>query len=418
MEKFVEIITIGDEILYGQITDTNSQWISQQLTALGFSVIRKSSVGDSQTEILKILEESYLRSDLIIITGGLGPTKDDITKQTLCRFFNSRLQLHKQALQDVKAFFAKRGKELSETNLQQAYLPDNCEYIRNESGTAPGMLFEKEGKIFVSLPGVPFEMKNIISQELIPILKSKFILPVIEHFFIRTSGIGESYLSDIIKDWEENLPSHIKLAYLPSLDGVKLRLTGKGRDLEELRKQLNEQVSKVKPLIEKYIYGYQDDELISVISNKLKSHRLTISTAESCTGGLIASEITSIAGSSEYFKGSVVAYDNQVKINTLGVNSQSLSEDGAVSESTVRQMAENIRIILKTDIGVATSGIAGPGGGTKDKPVGTVWIAYSDEEKTVTRKLNLSGTRENIIRLTSVAVKNLILECLKIKNQP
>ncbi|GAL86458.1 competence/damage-inducible protein CinA [Sporocytophaga myxococcoides] len=413
-----EILTIGDEILYGQITDTNSQWISEQLTSIGIKVIRKTSVGDEGSEMVKAIQEAELRADLIIITGGLGPTSDDLTKPVLTQYFNTRLILHEEALKDLTAFFERRGRELTEINRQQAYLPASCTIIRNYYGTAPGMWFERNGKVLISMPGVPYEMKAMITEQLIPKIRAFFNPPVIIHKMIRTSGIGESFLADKIKSWEESLPSFIKLAYLPSLDGVRLRLTAITDKEKETETDnfLEKEQERLREIIEDYIYGYGEDNQEQALGKLLIKHKLTIGSAESCTGGMVSATITSAPGSSEYFKGGIVSYDNEVKINVLGVKKETLAEYGAVSEATVIEMVNGVQKLLKTDIAVATTGIAGPGGGSAEKPVGTIWIAVRIKNKTKTKKLQLGNIRENNIKMTTYAVFNLIRETLREKN--
>ena len=405
---YADIITIGDEILYGQITDTNSQWISAELDKLGIRTKRKSSVSDKESEILEIIAEAEKRSDIILITGGLGPTNDDITKKTLAKYFNSEMVLHETALKDITAFFAKRGRELSETNKGQAYLPTACTYIPNRSGTAPGMWFERNGKIFMSMPGVPFEMKELMTSEVLPRLTSYFETPVIVHQLIKTIGIGESNLADLIKSWEAQLPEHMGLAYLPSSGEVKLRLTATGDEKEFLKTEIAVEVEKLKPFIAEYIFGFTDEPLEKILGDSLRAKKLTIATAESCTGGYLSHLFTSIAGSSDYFKGGIIAYDNEIKTNFLNVSDEVLRNFGAVSENTVREMAESVRKKMNASIGVAVSGIAGPGGGTEEKPVGTIWIAFSDGQKTVSKKLLLTARRDNNIRLAAYSVLNMI----------
>ena len=405
-----EVITIGDEILFGQITDTNTQWIGTELTNIGIRTIRKSSVGDQANAILQVLREAHQRAEIIIITGGLGPTKDDITKKTLCEYFGVGLVRNEEALALVTSFFAKRGREMTDLNRGQADLPANATYIQNDWGTAPGMWFEHEGRVYVSLPGVPFEMKNLMANRILPKLTEHFETPIIKHKIIRTVGIGESFLAELIEGWEDALPSHIRLAYLPSFGGVKLRLTATGDDNAVLDRELDEQVQKVLPLIERNVFGYDDDELETVIGALLKKQNLTLSTAESCTGGAVAARLTSVPGSSAYFWGGIVSYDNSVKINQLGVQPATLEQFGAVSEETIRQMAEGVRKALGTDIGIATSGIAGPEGGTPDKPVGTVWIACATQQRTTTRLLKLGQYRDQNIQLTTTYLLNLLRE--------
>lgn len=403
-----ELLTIGDEILYGQIVDTNAQWMSVALDEVGIKVIRKTTVGDQEPEILTALAEAERRADIILITGGLGPTSDDLTKPCLAKYFNCELRIHEEALAEVTEFFKSRGRELTERNRQQAALPVCCTKITNPVGTAPGMWFEKEGKVFVSMPGVPHEMKKMMTERVIPKLREQFTLPVIQHEIIRTVGIGESILAEKIEGWEKALPEHVKLAYLPNLGEVKLRLTAIGSSREELKKELSTLKQSLLPIAGEYIYGYGEEPLEKVIGNLLRERKLTLSIAESCTGGYLSHLVTSIPGSSEYFMGTMIPYAYDIKMRQLGVKPEVLEKYGAVSEPTIVEMANIVRAKFNTDIGVATSGIAGPGGATPDKPVGLVWIAYSDKHHTVTKKLLLSKDRMINIRMASVAVLNLI----------
>ena len=403
-----EIITIGDEILFGQITDTNTQWIGAELTGIGIRPVRKTSVGDRQEDILSALSEASQRADVIIVTGGLGPTKDDITKHTFCKYFGSELKINEEALALVTEFFAKRGRAMTELNIQQAALPTNCTYIPNLWGTAPGMWFEKDQVIYVSLPGVPYEMKSLMEHAILPRLKERFSANIIQHKIIRTIGIGESFLAETIEDWENALPQHIKLAYLPHFGQVKLRLTATGTNQETLDSELQNQVALLLPLIQDYVFGYDADELESVIGKLLVDNDATIGTAESCTGGFVANQIVNIPGSSQYFEGSVVSYSNAVKINILGVSRETLEDYGAVSEQTAKEMAEGARRALKTTYAISTTGIAGPDGGTAEKPVGTVWIACATPTETVTQLLTLRNNRKVNIELTSSYVLNLL----------
>lgn len=408
-----EIITIGDEILYGQITDTNTQWISAELDKIGIRTIRKSSVGDSEEAILSIFEESSKRADLVIVTGGLGPTKDDITKKTFCKYFNTELIVHPQALADVTEFFKKRGRALSGLNTSQGELPANATFIPNTMGTAPGMWFEQNGVVYISMPGVPFEMKGMMTLTILPKLQEYFKTPVIFHKVIRTVGIGESYLAEMIESWEDNLPENIKLAYLPSMGNVKLRLTGFGDNLQIIESQIEEQFQKVLPTIQEYVYGFGNDELEEVIGRILTQRKETVSVAESCTGGYLSHQFTKVSGSSAYFMGGIISYDNAVKINQLGVKPETLNTYGAVSEQTIIEMAQNVRKLMKTTYGLATSGIAGPNGGTPEKPVGTIWIAISSEKGVITKQLTLGGFREQNIHLTAINILNLLrTKCL------
>ncbi|HCW09333.1 MAG TPA: competence/damage-inducible protein A [Cytophagales bacterium] len=403
-----ELLTIGDEILYGQIVDTNSQWMSVELDKVGIKVIRKTSVGDVESEILTAFAEAEKRADIILITGGLGPTSDDLTKPLLANYFNCELKLHAEALEELSAFFKSRGRELTETNKQQAYLPTCCTKITNAIGTAPGMWFERNGKVFMSMPGVPHEMKKMMTEQVIPRLKEKFRMPAIVHKVIRTIGIGESIIADKISAWEKALPPHIKLAYLPGIGEVKLRLTGTGSDESSIKSDVEELTKKVMPLINDYVYGFDNETIEEAIGRMLRERNLTIAIAESCTGGYVSHLITSVPGSSHYFHGSMIPYDYEIKMRQLGVKPEVLEQHGAVSEPTIIEMANIVRAKFNTDIGVATSGIAGPGGATPEKPVGLVWIAYSDKHQTVTRKLQLSTERLLNIKAASIALLNLI----------
>ncbi len=404
----VEILAIGDELLYGQTKDTNSHWISVELDKVGFKVIRRTTIGDKEDQILTAFAEAEHHADIVLITGGLGPTSDDLTKPCLVKYFNCETAIHPEALAEVTDFFKRRGRELTEVNRQQAALPICCTKITNPTGTAPGMWFDKNGKVFVSMPGVPHEMKKMMLDMVIPKLKARFQTPALHHQMIRTVGIGESYLADKISDWEKSLPDHIRLAYLPGLGEVKLRLTGTGDSIDVLKQEMDALVEKLKPLAEEYIYGYGETPLQVVIGNTLREKKLKLSIAESCTGGYLSHLITSVPGSSDYYLGSIIPYDYEIKMRQLGVRPETLEKYGAVSEPTIIEMANIVRSKFNADIGVATSGIAGPGGATPDKPVGTIWIAYSDKHKTVTKLLKLSQERLYNIQYSATAALNLI----------
>ncbi|MEX2512653.1 MAG: competence/damage-inducible protein A [Cyclobacteriaceae bacterium] len=414
MNKIVtaELISIGDELLYGQIQDTNSKWISEQLDKIGVRVVRKTTVGDDRSALLEAFQSASEKADIILMTGGLGPTKDDLTKEVLASFFDCSMVLFPKALEDLGLLFANRGRELTPTNRQQAYLPNNCTYIHNAKGTAPGMWFEEKSSIWMSMPGVPHEMKDLMEKEVIPRIKKRFILPVIYHKMVKTVGIGESWLSDLIAQWENKLPGHIRLAYLPSLGEVRLRLTGFGEVQNEVMKEVDDQINQLLPLIERYVYGFNEDTLPSVIGQLLIQNSQTVALAESCTGGFISHLITGIGGSSTYFNGSIVPYHNQFKNHILGVNFLTLEKYGAVSEETVKEMAIQVREKFRAGYGLASSGIAGPGGGTVEKPVGLVWIGCSDGETCYTRKLQLTQDRSVNIQLTAVAALNLLRETI------
>ncbi|MBR08687.1 MAG: competence/damage-inducible protein A [Rickettsiales bacterium] len=407
MPTYAEIISIGDELLYGQTLDTNAHWISAQLDLIGIKVKRRVTIGDVEDEILNALKEAEERADVILITGGLGPTNDDLTKPLLAKYFNVGYVLNESALQEIKELFNKRGREITEPNRKQAELPANCTKLTNSMGTAPGMWFDERNTIFVSMPGVPYEMKDIMSAEVLPRLSEKFSVGVILHKIIRTVGIPESSLAELIQDWEAALPNQLKLAYLPSMGQVKLRITAIGDDKTQLAKLINENVNTVLPLIQKYVYGFDDDELEKVVGETLLKHNKSIAFAESCTGGYLSHMITSIPGSSAYFKGSIVSYDYDVKVNSLDVNLAEMEEKGAVSEEVVVQMATAVREKLNADVGLSISGIAGPGGGTEEKPVGTVWICYSDKEKTIAKKFNFTRDRVLNIKFSALAALNM-----------
>ncbi|MFA6949787.1 MAG: competence/damage-inducible protein A [Lentimicrobiaceae bacterium] len=403
-----EIITIGDELLIGQVVDTNSAFIAQQLNLIGIDVNQITSIADNHERILKTLKEATDRADVIIITGGLGPTKDDITKAALCDFFHTHLVFNQASYDNVERLFNLRNYRMTEINRKQAEIPACSEALHNEQGTAPGMLFRKNGKIYVSIPGVPFEMRTLMINHIIPILKP-LSKEVILHKTILTQGVGESVLAETIEDWETALPPFIKLAYLPQPGMVRLRLSARGTSQETIQKELDQQVQKLYSLIPDHIFGENEDNLETIVGKLLNDRRLTLSTAESCTGGYIAHLITSIAGSSAYFKGSVVSYSNDAKMNLLGVKAETLEQYGAVSKQTVIEMAEGAKRTLATDCSIAVSGIAGPEGGTPDKPVGTVWIAVSTPvHGTVTHKFLFGEHRErNILRSANTALNML-----------
>jgi nicotinamide-nucleotide amidase len=410
------IITIGTEILYGHILDTNSQFISNLLTEMGIRVVLKSSVGDVRDEILAMLAYADGQSDLVLITGGLGPTNDDITKKCLSDYFNSPLRMNEQALAGVRAYFEKRGMPFTEINQRQAELPEMAQIVPNDMGTAPGMWLERNGHVFISMPGVPHEMHHMLQSKVIPRIKEKYQTPIILHKSIMTAGIGESWLAEKIADWEKELPIHISLAYLPGYGQVKLRLTGIGDDPQLLQSEIQARVLKLRKLIPEYIYGEDGLTLQEKIGQLLRQQGETISAAESCTGGYISHLITTIPGSSDYFVGGVVAYHNDIKINQLGVSTQTLAEYGAVSEETVVEMAEGCKKSFNTHYAISTSGIAGPSGGTPEKPVGTVWMAVVDGSGIVTRKFNIPKDRINTIKYSSVAALIFLWQRISQKN--
>jgi nicotinamide-nucleotide amidase len=408
MTIYAEILTIGDEILYGQILNTNAQWLSTEMSNLGVRVIHHTTVSDQEKAILDALSLAESRADIVLITGGLGPTKDDITKKTLAKYFNSEMVMDEGWLKKLEDYFSKRGRPMVESNRLQASIPKVATLLENRLGTAPGMWFEQNGKVFVSMPGIPHEMEALMKDHVILRLRNVFTIPFIHHKVIHTVAIGEAFLAERIAEWEDQLPPHIRLAYLPHHFQVRLRLTGTGIDQHSLIQEVEHEASKVIPLIEKHIFGYGDITLEDAIGNLLLEKAKTIATAESCTGGYLAHAFTKIAGSSRYYIGGIVAYSNEVKIKQLGVKSETLEAHGAVSEETIREMAEGVRKALGTDIGVATSGIAGPDGGSEQKPVGTIWIALADEKGTYSQKLQLPFDRLRNIYFTTVLVLDLI----------
>ena len=405
---YASIITIGDELLIGQVIDTNSAWIAQQLNKIGIAVKNRVAIGDEAEEIKNTLDFENKNADVVLITGGLGPTNDDITKKVMCEYFSGKMIVDKDALQNVKYLFEQvYHKPVSEINLKQAEVPDTCDVIQNKRGSAPGMIFHKEGTIFISMPGVPYEMMGIM-EDVIPYLQKQFELPVILHKTILTSGIGESALAEIIKDFEDNLPKEIRLAYLPNYGMVRLRLSTSGFDKTKTKNAIKSQFTELKKLVKNYMVADEDESMQEVLGKVLLENKKTISTAESCTGGAIASLITSVAGSSAYFEGSIVSYSYNIKETLLNVKKETLEKYGAVSEETVREMLAGLLDTMKTDYGIAVSGIMGPDGGTPDKPVGTVWVAAGSKEKQIVQKFKQRFSRTKNIEVTSVMALNLM----------
>ena len=419
------IITIGDELLIGQTIDTNSAWMAEELNKIGVWVKRRVAVGDAWDDIWNALDEEGKKADIILITGGLGPTADDITKPLLCKYFGGKLVVNEQVLAHVKYLFEKvfrRPGPILERNLKQAEVPDVCTVLMNERGTAPGMWFEAPSKsppvgetselfwkkVFVSLPGVPHEMKGLMTKEVLPRLQRHFKMPIILHQTFLTYGIGESFLAEKIKDWEENLPSHFKLAYLPHYGNVRLRITATDDDKNRLEKELEERSQSLKPLIQEWLVIDDDMTIQQVVAKLLKERKQTVGTAESCTGGYIAHLLTIDPGASSNFKGTVVAYDNKVKEDILGVSHDTIESVGAVSEETVRQMVEGTLKQLKTDYALATSGIMGPDGGSEQKPVGTVWIGVGNNKKIEAQLFHFRFDRLRNIEQTSHTALNLL----------
>lgn len=410
-----EIITIGDEILIGQTIDTNSAWMANKLNLIGVDIIKITSISDKKDEIIKALDSSKNRADIVLITGGLGPTNDDITKQTLAEYFNTKLVLNKDVLKHIEHFMLKRKGDMNERNIKQAEVPENCSILKNNIGTAPGMLFDLDDVIVISMPGVPFEMKELMNNHVIPLLKSKQQDLHIIHKIILTQGLPESKLAEVLEEWESKLPSTLSLAYLPSPGIIKLRLTAKGKDKNLLEDAIYNSVESLKKIIPELICGYDSEKLEELIGKELLKKGKTISTAESCTGGNIAHLITSISGSSEYFKGSIVAYSNEIKHDILGVNKNDIDSYGAVSKQVVEQMALGACKVLNSDYAISTSGIAGPTGGTKEKPVGTTWISVSNGKNVVSRLYVFGDQRERNIQRASLTALNMLLKLVNEK---
>jgi nicotinamide-nucleotide amidase len=379
-----EIITIGDEILIGQIVDTNSAWLGVELNNAGFEIAQITSIHDDKMHIINALSDALLRADIVLMTGGIGPTKDDITKQTLCEYFDTKLIFDKSVYQNITELFKSRPYVMNELTKNQAYVPENSTVIQNTMGTAPITWFDTaNGKVVVSMPGVPYEMKNVMTTEIIPRLKKRFQKAEIQHRTVLVAGMPESQLAIKLTDWENALPENLHLAYLPQYGMVKLRLSGVSDDTLSLQFTINQQINGLNEILGTAIVAYEDTPLEVLVSEKLRRHKKTVAFAESCTGGNIAHRLTLFAGSSDIFKGAIIAYSNELKISLLGVKYEDLEICGAVSETVVRQMAENTRKLLKTDFAVATSGIAGPSGGTDEKPVGTCWISATSETETI-----------------------------------
>ena len=391
------IITIGDEILIGQITDTNSVSIARRLNAAGIAVLEKCSIGDERTQIVSAVERLLAASEIVVLTGGLGPTKDDITKKTLADLFGSRLVRDEAVDEHVRRMLAQRGIAYNELNRGQALVPECCTVLFNAHGTAPGMWFERGGRVLVSLPGVPFEMEHLMEDEVMPRLKAHFALRQIVHRTMITAGLAESMLAERIAAWENALPSYLKLAYLPSPGTVRLRLSAYEVDGASVAQEIDRRFEELRRIIPHHFIGFERASVQELIHGLLTGRGQTLATAESCTGGTVAAKFTALAGASAYFRCGVVAYSNDAKRTLLGVGADALARCGAVSETVARQMAEGVRRISGADYAVATTGIAGPAGGTPEKPVGTVWIAVATPERTVALLKQCGTDRGQII---------------------
>ena len=396
------ILSIGDELLIGQTLNTNSHWMSQKMNEIGIDVIHHISLSDDEKDIVKCLDNALNTSNVVLITGGLGPTSDDITKDVLNRYFGGKLIFNKAAHQNIENIYKLRNRDITEEAKLMSFVPDICIVIQNSLGTAPGMLFRKDEKVIVSMPGVPYEMKSMITNSVIPYLQENFQLPTIIHKSILTAGVGETVLAENLKEFEKNKDARIKLAYLPNVGKVRLRLTIKGENKDELEAIISQAKNNVVNAISEYIYGFDEDSFEEKIGELLIEKKLTIGTAESCTGGYIAHLITSVSGSSTYFKGSIVSYANEIKEDLLHVKNETLEEFGAVSEQTVSEMLTGALQQLKVDVAIAVSGVAGPNGGTAEKPVGTVFIGIATNDKQFIKKLSFTNNRERNIQLTGV----------------
>lgn len=403
------IITIGDELLIGQVIDTNSAWMAQELNKIGISVLRRVAVGDRWDEIWSALDEESSKADIILITGGLGPTADDITKPLLCEYFNGTLISNQEALDHITHLFKNIYKRpLTDRNRKQAEVPDTCTILINKIGTAPGMWFEKDGKVIVSMPGVPNEMKGLMIDQVLPALKKQFELPFINHKTLITFGIGESALADLIASFENNLPAHIKLAYLPNYGIVRLRLSSSGFNKDVIKSEMESLFSELKSLVSSYLIFDEDASMEKIVATRLLKIGASVATAESCTGGYIAHLFTSIPGSSAFFKGSIIAYSNEIKMNELNVPSNCITQNGAVSEAVVLEMAKGLISKLKTDYVIAVSGVMGPDGGSQEKPVGTVWVAVGNHTEIEAKCFHFRFDRQKNIQLTAMNALNFL----------
>lgn len=406
----VEIITIGDELLIGQVVDTNSAWMSRKMSGAGFDVVYITSIKDSEKAIYTAIEDGFARADILLVTGGNGPTKDDITKSTLCEYFNDQLVFDNEVLENIETLFKERNITLNELTRNQAFVPQNSTVIQNRVGTAPVLWFEKNGKILVSMPGVPFEMRWAMQEEVLPRLAKRFQTKTFLKHVYYTQGVSESALAMHLNDFEDQLPCGFGLAYLPGGGIIRLRLSVKG---DEHNEEIEKQASKLKELLGEYLLAESEDPLQQLLSNTLKYNGMTLSLAESCSGGYIAHLLTSIAGSSSYFKGGVVSYADSAKVNLLHVKQTSLDTHGAVSQEVVEEMAKGAIDAFGTDCAIAVSGIAGPDGGTDKKPVGTVWICTICKDSMVSKQYLFGKSRENNIRRSAVMALVQMLRCIK-----
>lgn len=405
---YASIITIGDELLIGQVVDTNSAWIAQELNQVGILVKERLSVGDVWNDIWEALDIAASHSQVVLITGGLGPTADDITKPLLCKYFGGTMVMNPEVLAHVESIFARLNRPMLDRNRKQAEVPDVCSVLFNERGTAPGMWFEKNGVAFASMPGVPHEMKGLMKKKVLPRLKETFQFPAIVHQTLLTAGIGESFLAETIQEWEAKIPESLKLAYLPNYGMVRLRITGTGDEKLLVEELVNAAFDELKTLVKPWLVTDKDERMEEVVGRLLKEKGLQMATAESCTGGYIAHLITSLPGSSAWFTGSVVSYANSVKTGVLGVSQQVIESEGAVSQTVVEQMVKGVLAQTGADVALAVSGIMGPDGGSKDKPVGTVWAAVGNTNQVTAKQLHFPFDRSRNIQLTAVHALNML----------
>ncbi len=407
----VELISIGDELLIGQTINTNASWLGEELALRGAKVTHCAVIMDTETAIVNALDLAISRADAVIITGGLGPTNDDITKITLTKYFNTELELNQEVLKHVTSFFQSRGREMLDVNIQQAALPKSALILKNDLGTAPGMLFDFEGKTIMSVPGVPYEMKHVMSTSGFDYLINKYPTTDLFHRTIHFQGIGESFIADRISDIESSLSQNeVKIAYLPSPGIVRLRFTSQPN--KERETIIDQAIEEVKQRLPKYYFGEHSGDLSQVVGNELRKRSVFLGTVESCSGGQIATEIVRVSGSSDYFKGSLVSYSNELKVNLVKVSAESINDFGAVSEEVVTQMAVNGRTILNVDYCIATSGVAGPTGGTLDKPVGTIWICVAGPNEVITKKCAFGDDRARNIKMTALTGLNMLRRML------
>ncbi|HEY0895668.1 MAG TPA: competence/damage-inducible protein A [Sphingobacteriaceae bacterium] len=408
-----EIITIGDEILIGQVVDTNSAWMGRKLNEAGVKVTRITSVSDDAAEILEALGSAAGRADIILITGGLGPTRDDITKKTLAQYFGAGMRRDAETLEQVTRIFARYNSPMLDVNIAQADVPDNCTVLVNTNGTAPGMWFESDSRIYVSMPGVPFEMQYLMEEEVIPRIAERFRLPALVHRTILTAGLGESFLASRIESVEDALPPHIRLAYLPKLGQLRLRLSATGENRESLAREVDEWAQRIIAIIREYVIAEDDIPFEEVILDYMKKRNLTLTLAESCTGGYLSHLLTQVPGASAVYLGGTVSYANEIKRQILGVSAETLKVHGAVSEQTAVEMVQGALKNLGSDYAISVTGIAGPGGGTPEKPVGTVWMAAASRKKTVTRLFQFGNRRAQNIERSATSAMLLLLNLLR-----